>query len=144
MSIQNDTNVNQDNKSTNDYAKTDTTTNFSNSSKDDKEERAESVDPSRKSSFKERIMNKVSPSSNRETSDLSEPERISNNVTKIIISLFMLVGFIVLVTAIFVATIGDGANDNSQQAQILGNVFIAAIVGGFTIVGTIIYQVRGR
>jgi hypothetical protein len=144
MSIQNDTNVNQDNKSTNDYAITDTTTNFSNSSKDDKEERAESVDPSRKSSFKERIMNKVSPSSNRETSDLSEPERISNNVTKIIISLFMLVGFIVLVTAIFVATIGDGANDNSQQAQILGNVFIAAIVGGFTIVGTIIYQVRGR
>jgi hypothetical protein len=144
MSIQNDTNVNQDNKSTNDYAKTNTTTNFSNSSKDDKEERAESVDPSRKSSFKERIMNKVSPSSNRETSDLSEPERISNNVTKIIISLFMLVGFIVLVTAIFVATIGDGANDNSQQAQILGNVFIAAIVGGFTIVGTIIYQVRGR
>src|SRR5688500_16354009 len=101
MSIQNDTNVNQDNKSTNDYAKTNTTTNFSNSSKDDKEERAESVDPSRKSSFKERIMNKVSPSSNRETSDLSEPERISNNVTKIIISLFMLVGFIVLVTAIF-------------------------------------------
>lgn len=144
MSIQNDTNVNQDNKSTNDYAKTNTTTNFSNSSKDDKEERAESDDPSRKSSFKERIMNKVSPSSNRETSDLSEPERISNNVTKIIISLFMLVGFIVLVTAIFVATIGDGANDNSQQAQILGNVFIAAIVGGFTIVGTIIYQVRGR
>jgi hypothetical protein len=144
MSIQNDTNVNQDNKSTNDYAKTNTTTNFSNSYKDDKEERAESVDPSRKSSFKERIMNKVSPSSNRETSDLSEPERISNNVTKIIISLFMLVGFIVLVTAIFVATIGDGANDNSQQAQILGNVFIAAIVGGFTIVGTIIYQVRGR
>lgn len=144
MSIQNDTNINQDNKSTNDYAKTNTTTNFSNSSKDDKEERAESVDPSRKSSFKERIMNKVSPSSNRETSDLSEPERISNNVTKIIISLFMLVGFIVLVTAIFVATIGDGANDNSQQAQILGNVFIAAIVGGFTIVGTIIYQVRGR
>ena len=144
MSIQNDTNANQDNKSTNDYAKTETTTNFSNSSKDDKEERAESDDPSRKSSFKERIMNKVSPSSNRETSDLSEPERISNNVTKIIISLFMLVGFIVLVTAIFVATIGDGANDNSQQAQILGNVFIAAIVGGFTIVGTIIYQVRGR
>jgi hypothetical protein len=55
--------------------------------------------------------------------------------------LFLLVGFIVLVTAIFVAAIG---NDDGQQAQILGNVFVAAIVGGFTIVGTIIYQVRGR
>ncbi|MGA6989990.1 MAG: hypothetical protein WBX81_06215, partial [Nitrososphaeraceae archaeon] len=77
----------------------------------------------------------------RELNEYSEPERISNNVTKIIISLFLLVGFIVLVTAIFVAVIG---NDNGQQAQILGNVFVAAIVGGFTIVGTIIYQVRGR
>ena len=86
-------------------------------------------------------MNKVSPSSSRETNEYSEPERISNNVTKIIISLFLLVGFIVLVTAIFVATIG---NNDGQQAQILGNVFVGAIVGGFTIVGTIIYQVRGR
>ncbi|MGH9974968.1 MAG: hypothetical protein ACRD8Z_03910, partial [Nitrososphaeraceae archaeon] len=77
----------------------------------------------------------------RGTSEYSELERISNNVTKIIISLFLLVGFIVLVTAIFVAVIG---NDDGQQAQILGNVFVAAIVGGFTIVGTIIYQVRGR
>jgi hypothetical protein len=86
-------------------------------------------------------MHKVSPGSSRETNEYSELERISNNVTKIIISLFLLVGFIVLVTAIFVAVIG---NDNGQQAQILGNVFVAAIVGGFTIVGTIIYQVRGR
>ena len=110
-------------------------------SKDENEERAQAVDPSKKSSFKDRIMTKVSPGSSRELNEYSEPERISNNVTKIIISLFLLVGFIVLVTAIFVAVIG---NDNGQQAQILGNVFVAAIVGGFTIVGTIIYQVRGR
>ena len=115
--------------------------NISYNSKDENEERAQSVDPSKKSSFKDRIMTKVSPGSSRELNEYSEPERISNNVTKIIISLFLLVGFIVLVTAIFVAVIG---NDNGQQAQILGNVFVAAIVGGFTIVGTIIYQVRGR
>jgi hypothetical protein len=86
-------------------------------------------------------VNKLSPGSSRETNEYSELVRISNNVTKIIISLFLLVGFIVLVTAIFVAVIG---NADGQQAQILGNVFVAAIVGGFTIVGTIIYQVRGR
>lgn len=117
------------------------TNNASANSKDENEERVQSVVPSeRKSSFTDRIMNKVSPGSSRETNEYSESERISNNVTRIIISLFMLVGFIVLITAIFVAAIGN----DGQQAQILGNVFVAAIVGGFTIVGTIIYQVRGR
>ncbi|MGB8085992.1 MAG: hypothetical protein WCF07_06855 [Nitrososphaeraceae archaeon] len=141
MSNPNDKYVNQDNKNTSDDARTNNAANISYNSKDENEERAQSVDPSKKSSFKDRIMTKVSPGSSRELNEYSEPERISNNVTKIIISLFLLVGFIVLVTAIFVAVIG---NDNGQQAQILGNVFVAAIVGGFTIVGTIIYQVRGR
>jgi hypothetical protein len=141
MSNQNDHHDNQNNRSTNED--TNPTANFSSNSKDDKGEREESVVPSRKPSFRDKIMNKVNPSSQSD-SQLSEPERISNNVTKIIISLFVLVGFIVLVTAIFVAIIGEGPNDSGQQAQILGNVFIAAIVGGFTIVGTIIYQVRGR
>ena len=97
--------------------------NISYNSKDENEERAQAVDPSKKSSFKDRIMTKVSPGSSRELNEYSEPERISNNVTKIIISLFLLVGFIVLVTAIFVAVIG---NDNGQQAQILGNVFVGS------------------
>jgi hypothetical protein len=141
MSNQNDHHDNQNNRSTNED--TNPTANFSSNSKDDKGEREESVVPSRKPSFRDKIMNKVNPSSHSD-SQLSEPERISNNVTKIIISLFVLVGFIVLVTAIFVAIIGEGPTDSGQQAQILGNVFIAAIVGGFTIVGTIIYQVRGR
>jgi hypothetical protein len=141
MSNPNDKYVNQDNKSTSDDARTNNAANISYNIKDESEERAQSVDPSKKSSFKDKIMNKVSPGSGRELNEYTEPERISNNVTKIIISLFLLVGFIVLVTAIFVAVIG---NDNGQQAQILGNVFVAAIVGGFTIVGTIIYQVRGR
>lgn len=141
MSNPNDKYVSQDSKNTNNEVRTNNAANISYDSKDENEERAESIDQSKKSSFTDRIMKKVSPGSSRETNEYSEPERISNNVTKIIISLFLLVGFIVLVTAIFVAVIG---NDNGQQAQILGNVFVAAIVGGFTIVGTIIYQVRGR
>jgi hypothetical protein len=142
MSNPNDYYVGQGSKGTDDEVRT---TNADNSSsytgKDENEGRAQSSDQSRKSSFTDRLMNKVSPSSRRETNEYSELVRISNNVTKIIISLFLLVGFIVLVTAIFVAVIG---NSDGQQAQILGNVFVAAIVGGFTIVGTIIYQVRGR
>jgi hypothetical protein len=141
MSKQNDHHDNQNNRSTNEDANS--TASFRSDSKDDKEEQAESFVPARKPSFRDKVMNKINPSFSSD-SQLSEPERISNNVMKIIISLFVLVGFIVLVTAIFVAIIGDGPNGNSQQAQILGNVFIAAIVGGFTIVGTIIYQVRGR
>jgi hypothetical protein len=141
MSNPNDKYDNQQNKSASDDVRTNNAANTSYNSKDENEERGQSVDPARKTSFTDRIMHKVSPGSSRETNEYSELERISNNVTKIIISLFLLVGFIVLVTAIFVAVIG---NDNGQQAQILGNVFVAAIVGGFTIVGTIIYQVRGR
>ena len=142
MSNPNDHYVGQGSNSTVDKVRT---TNADNNSsytgKDENEGRAQSSDQSRKSSFTDRLMNKVSPGSRRETNEYSELVRISNNVTKIIISLFLLVGFIVLVTAIFVAVIG---NADGQQAQILGNVFVAAIVGGFTIVGTIIYQVRGR
>ncbi|MGH9978510.1 MAG: hypothetical protein ACRD8Z_22170, partial [Nitrososphaeraceae archaeon] len=134
MSNPNDRYVNPDNNtSTNNDVRTKKGDSISYNSKDVNEERAQSVDPSRKTSFTDRIMNKVSPGTSRGTSEYSELERISNNVTKIIISLFLLVGFIVLVTAIFVAVIG---NDDGQQAQILGNVFVAAIVGGFTIVGT--------
>ena len=141
MSNPNDHYVGQGSNSTDDEVRTtNADSNSSYTGKDENEGRAQSSDQSR-SSFTDRLMNKVSPGSRRETNEYSELVRISNNVTKIIISLFLLVGFIVLVTAIFVAVIG---NDDGQQAQILGNVFVAAIVGGFTIVGTIIYQVRGR
>jgi hypothetical protein len=143
MSNPNDHYVGQGSSNGNDdeVRTTNADTNSSYTGKAENDERTQSNDSSRKSSFTDRIMNKVSPGSRRETNEHSELVRISNNVTKIIISLFLLVGFIVLVTAIFVAVIG---NDDGQQAQILGNVFVAAIVGGFTIVGTIIYQVRGR
>jgi hypothetical protein len=141
MSNPNDKYDSQNNKGFNDDVGTNNAANISYNSRDANQEGGQSGDPSRKTSFTDRIMHKVSPGSSHETNEYSELERISNNVTKIIISLFLLVGFIVLVTAIFVAVIG---NDDGQQAQILGNVFVAAIVGGFTIVGTIIYQVRGR
>ena len=50
-----------------------------------------------------------------------------------------LIGFIILVFAVFTASVGDQLG----QVQFANSVFIAAIVGAFTLVGVIVYQIRG-
>jgi hypothetical protein len=87
----------------------------------------------------------VSPSpSQSKSSDniqLSESARISTNVRTILLSLFALIGFIVLVFAIFAASV------NVQLAQIAVSAFIVAfiavIIGGFALFGMVVFQVRG-
>jgi hypothetical protein len=73
---------------------------------------------------------------------LSESARISNNIRTILLSLFTLIGFIILVFAIFTANVGV------ELAQIATSVFmaafIAAIVGAFTLFGVVVYQIRGE
>ena len=71
--------------------------------------------------------------------NLSEPARVSNNVRTVILGLFALIGFIILVFAVFTAGLGGQLN----QVQFANSVFIAAIVGAFTLVGVIVYQIRG-
>src|SRR5215208_956155 len=71
--------------------------------------------------------------------NLSESARVSNNVRTVILGLFALIGFIVLVFAVFTASVGAQLN----QVQFANSVFIAAIVGAFTLVGVIVYQIRG-
>jgi len=88
----------------------------------------------------------VSPSTSRSKSSdnnqLSESARISNNVRTILLSLFALIGFIVLVFAIFTASV------NVQLAQIAVNAFIvafiAAIIGAFALLGLVVFQIRGK
>src|SRR5919106_1793676 len=70
---------------------------------------------------------------------LSESARVSNNVRAVILGLFALVGFIILVFAVFTASVGA----QLTQVQLANSVFIAAIVGAFTLVGVIMYQIRG-
>jgi hypothetical protein len=70
---------------------------------------------------------------------LSESARVSNNVRTVILGLFALVGFIILVFAVFTASVGA----QLAQVQFANSVFIAAIVGAFTLVGVIVYQIRG-
>jgi hypothetical protein len=69
---------------------------------------------------------------------LSESARVSNNVRTVILGLFILIGFIILVFAVFTASVGAQLN----QVQFANSVFIAAIVGAFTLVGVIVYQIR--
>ena len=71
---------------------------------------------------------------------LSESARISNNIRTILQSLFALIGFIILVFAIFMAVV------RVELAQIATSVFIvafiAAIVGAFALFGVVVYQIR--
>jgi hypothetical protein len=50
-----------------------------------------------------------------------------------------LIAFIILVFAVFTASVGAQLN----QVQFANSVFIAAIVGAFTLVGVIVSQIRG-
>jgi hypothetical protein len=55
-------------------------------------------------------------------------------IKTIIFGLFALIGFIILVYSIFVAVVGE------SLASIADTVFVAAIIGSFTLVGIIISQ----
>lgn len=96
--------------------------------------------------FKEKMVDKITgtSSSKLDESDisLSESIRISNNIRMILLGLFALIGFIILVFAIFTASV------SVELAQIATNVFmaafIAAIVGAFTLFGVVVYQIRGE
>ncbi len=71
---------------------------------------------------------------------LSESARISNNIRTILQSLFALIGFVILVFAIFAASV------RGELVQIATSVFIvafiAAIVGAFALFGVVVYQIR--
>ena len=117
------------------YYKEDT----SNTTTDNK---SDSLAPSEKKGIKEKIVSKISGKSqegNNHLLSLSESARVSNNVRTVILGLFILIGFIILVFAVFTAAIGAQLN----QVQFANSVFIAAIVGAFTLVGVIVNQIRG-
>ena len=62
----------------------------------------------------------------------SEEKGSSFAIKSIIFGLFALIGFIILVYSIFVAVVGQ------PLASIADTVFIAAIIGSFTLVGIIV------
>lgn len=56
----------------------------------------------------------------------------SNDIKSIVFGLFALIGFLIIVYSIFVAVIGE------PLASVADTVFIAALIGSFTLVGTIV------
>ena len=71
----------------------------------------------------------------RKTFSFGDQQDKSNGIKSIILGLFALIGFIILVYSIFIAVIGE------PLASVADTVFIAALIGSFTLVATIIiYQ----
>ena len=94
--------------------------------------------PARDKGNIDKIVGKISTQQDM-NNNLSESAKVSNNVRTVILGLFVLIGFIILVFAAFTAGVGGQLN----QVQFANSVFIAAIVGAFTLVGVIVYQIRG-
>jgi hypothetical protein len=59
----------------------------------------------------------------------------NDDVKSLVLGLFVLIGFIILVYSIFVAIVG------APLASIADTIFIAAIIGSFTLVATIVGQI---
>jgi hypothetical protein len=119
----------------------------------EKNNNKESIDSKNKSDssgltdIKDKIVGKITSTTigkpeKDDNSYLSESARISNNIRTILLSLFALIGFVVLVFAIFTASV------SVELARIATSVFlvafIAAIVGAFTLLGVVVYQIRGE
>jgi uncharacterized membrane protein len=110
---------------------------------DNKSDSSPSSSPKTKG-IKDKIVGKISSttmgkSQEENNVNLSESARVSNNVRTVILGLFILIAFIILVFAVFTAIVGAQLG----QVQFANSVFIAAIVGAFTLVGVIMYQIRG-
>ena len=84
-------------------------------------------------SIKDKIFGKMSEFIGETGSEDKEKES-TFAINSIIFGLFALIGFIILVYAIFVAIVGE------PLASIADTVFVAAIIGSFTLVGIIISQ----
>ncbi|HET7644259.1 MAG TPA: hypothetical protein VFK40_12175 [Nitrososphaeraceae archaeon] len=59
----------------------------------------------------------------------------NDDIKSLVLGLFALIGFIILVYSIFVAIVGE------PLTSIADTIFIAAIIGSFTLVGTILGQI---
>jgi uncharacterized membrane protein len=69
----------------------------------------------------------MSKKSNDHKSDAKNDE-----VKSIVLGLFALIGFIIIIYSIFMGVVGE------PLASVADTVFVAAIIGSFTLVGTII------
>ena len=62
----------------------------------------------------------------------------NNEIKSIVLGLFALIGFIIIIYSIFMGIIGE------PLASVADTVFIAAIIGSFTLVGTIVGRIISK
>jgi hypothetical protein len=58
----------------------------------------------------------------------------NDEIKSIVFGLFALIGFIIIIYSIFMGVVGE------PLASVADTVFVAAIIGSFTLVGTIVGQ----
>ena len=68
--------------------------------------------------------------SNKSANDYKRDDQ--NKIKSIVLGLFVLIGIIIIIYSIFMGIIGE------PLASVADTVFIAAIIGSFTLVGTIV------
>jgi hypothetical protein len=68
-------------------------------------------------------------------SDDSKRDNQNDEIKSIVLGLFALIGFVIIVYSIFMAVVGE------PLASVANSVFVAAIIGSFTLVGTIVGRV---
>ena len=116
---------------------------YTNNMSDQERKESDSSSSARNNGIQDKIVSKISSAMGNSQEDinvnLSESARVSNNVRTVILALFVLIGFIILVFAVFTASVGA----QLDQVQFANSVFIATIVGAFTLIGVIVYQIRG-
>ena len=62
-------------------------------------------------------------------------DKSNDEVKSIVLGLFALIGFIIIIYSIFMGVVGE------PVASIADTVFVAAIIGSFTLVGTIVGRI---
>ena len=62
----------------------------------------------------------------------------NDEIKSIVLGLFALIGFIILISSIFMGVVGE------PLASVADTVFVAAIIGSFTLVGIIISQLLSK
>jgi hypothetical protein len=100
----------------------------------DERDTKESEMQGKSESTKDKIFGKMSKLIGGTKSEDKEKGSSSSDIKSIIFGLFALIGFLILVYSIFVAVVGQ------PLASIADTVFIAALIGSFTLVGIIVSQ----
>ena len=64
----------------------------------------------------------------------SKRDAQNDEIKSVVLGLFALIGFIIIIYSIFMGVVGE------PLASVADTVFVAAIIGSFTLVGTIVGQ----